>query len=127
MVKENDDLLEECGQEELYPEPLFGECYAEAWRFLLREEEGVLVHGRVFAGAPLQPINHAWVELPTGFIWEPSSQSLIKIDEFKSAFKPEEDYRYDIKQAAIMATRTRNLGPWTKEERGEFLKKGGVK
>lgn len=98
-----------------------GTCYEDAWRFLLKEEEGDLVHGSVQTIG--KRINHAWVELPTGFIWEPESGELMKKDYFYQRAKPEVQARYTTEEASIMAARTKNLGPWTDEERARYLTK----
>ena len=97
-----------------------GTCYEDAWRFLLREEEGELIHGSVESQG--KRIKHAWVELPTGYIWEPENKLFIGIAEFKRICKPQEDSRYSVTEAAIMASRTKNFGPWSEEEKKQFLK-----
>ena len=95
-----------------------GTCYEDAWRFLIREEEGELVHGSVQTIG--ERINHAWVELPA-FVWEPRSGELIKKSDFYEMAEPREQARYTTEEAAIMAARTKNLGPWSAQER-ELLK-----
>lgn len=97
----------------------YGTCYEDAWRFLIKTEEGDLVHGSVESKG--KRIKHAWVELPTGFVWEPQTGRFIRMGDFDAAFKPQEEDRYSTTEAAIMAARTGNLGPWTEEERREFL------
>lgn len=96
-----------------------GSCYEDAWRFLIKEEEGELVHGSVQTIG--KRIDHAWVELPTGYIWEPESAEFMKKEHFYERARPEVHGRYTTEQAAIMAARTGNLGPWTANERGMFL------
>jgi len=97
----------------------YGTCYEDAWRYLIREEEGELVHGTVQTIG--KRIGHAWVELPTGFIWEPESGEFMKKSYFYKRAQPEVHNRYTAEQAAIMAARTGNLGPWTTQEREKFL------
>lgn len=99
----------------------YGTCYEDAWRLLIKIEEGDLVHGSVESWG--ERIKHAWVELPTGFVWEPESGRFIRIDKFNAAFKPKEEVRYSAEEAAIMATRTGNLGPWTEEEKRQILRR----
>ncbi|MBA7578413.1 hypothetical protein ES708_20275 [subsurface metagenome] len=91
-----------------------GTCYEDAWRFLIREEEGELVHGSVQTIG--KRINHAWVELPS-FVWEPRSGEFIKKSDFYEMAEPREQARYTTEEAAIMAARTKNLGPWSAQER----------
>jgi hypothetical protein len=91
-----------------------GTCYQDAWRFLIKEEEGDLVHGTVQTIG--KRIKHAWVELPTGYIWEPESGEYLKKEYFYERALPEVDGRYNYEEAAVMLARTKNFGPWTKEE-----------
>jgi len=51
--------------------PQTGTCYQDAWRFIIREGEGELIHGSVVTIG--KRIDHAWVETETGDIWEPES------------------------------------------------------
>lgn len=97
-----------------------GTCYADAWRFLIKEEEGELIHGTVFSGG--RRMGHAWVETPTGYIWEPETGKYFTLLGFKDAFAPVVESRYTAEEAAIMAARTKNLGPWAEEERRQYLK-----
>jgi len=97
-----------------------GTCYEDAWRFLIKEEEGELVHGTVQTIG--RRINHAWVETETGYIWEPESREFMKKDYFYKRAKPRVEARYTAEAAAIMAARTKHFGPWTEQERGQYLK-----
>ncbi|MBA7701490.1 hypothetical protein ES703_110230 [subsurface metagenome] len=96
-----------------------GTCYEDAWRFLITEEEGELIHGSVQTIG--KRINHAWVELPS-FVWEPKSGESVRKDYFYELAEPQEQARYTAEEAAIMAARTGNLGPWTEQERKQYLK-----
>ena len=98
-----------------------GTCYEDAWRFLIREEEGELVHGSVQTIG--KRIDHAWVELPTSFVWEPESREFMKKSYFYERAEPQVQARYTAEEAAIMAARTKKLGPWTVQER-ELLRGG---
>jgi uncharacterized membrane protein (UPF0127 family) len=97
-----------------------GTCYADAWRFLIREEEGELVHGTVFSGG--RRIGHAWVETATGWVWEPQTGRYFTKLGFRDAFAPDVESRYTAEEAAIMAARTKHFGPWTEQERRRYLK-----
>jgi len=98
-----------------------GTCYQDAWRFLIKEEEGHLVHGTVFSQG--KRIKHAWVETETGYIWDPQTGKYYTTRGFNDAAAPEVEHRYNAEEAAIMAARTNNFGPWTDEERRQFLEK----
>lgn len=96
-----------------------GTCYEDAWRFLIKEDEGELVHGSVQTIG--KRIKHAWVELPTGWVWEPESGEFMKKDYFYERALPDIENRYNVEEAAIMVARAKNLGPWTEEEREQFI------
>jgi len=97
-----------------------GTCYADAWRFLIKEGEGNLVHGTVFSGG--RRMGHAWVETSTGWIWEPETGRYFTLLGFRDAFAPAKEIRYTPEESAIMAARTKHLGPWTEPERQRYLK-----
>jgi len=97
-----------------------GTCYADAWRFLIKEGEGKLVHGTVYSGN--RRIGHAWVVTDSEFIWEPQTGRYFTNLGFKDAFSPVEESRYTPEEAAIMVTKTKHLGPWSTEERYRYLK-----
>lgn len=97
-----------------------GTCYQDAWRFLAKQDEGFLIHGSTQLSAEGSRVNHAWVELTTGWIWEPQTGQYFLIEDFQ-VMNPEEHYRYTSEEAAIMIARTNNMGPWTDEERAQWL------
>ena len=97
-----------------------GTCYEDAWRFLIKEEEGELVHGSVLSKS--RRIGHAWVELPTGYVWEPETRSYFTLEGFRTAASPIEEHRYSVEEAAIMIARVGKHGPWANEERAKWLK-----
>jgi len=97
-----------------------GTCYADAWRFLIKEGEGELVHGTVFSGG--HRMGHAWVVTSTGWVWEPETGRNFTHSGFRDDFAPDMESRYTAEEAAIMAARTKHLGPWTEQERRRYLK-----
>jgi len=97
-----------------------GTCYADAWRFLIKEGEGKLVHGTVYSGN--RRIGHAWVQTNPDFIWEPQTGRHFTNLGFRCDFAPIEESRYSSEEAAIMVARARHFGPWTEEERQQYLK-----
>jgi len=97
-----------------------GTCYADAWRFLIKHGEGELVHGTVYSGN--RRIGHAWVQTNPDFIWEPQTGRYFTNLGFRCDFAPIEESRYSPEQAAVMLARARHFGPWTEEERRQYLK-----
>jgi len=99
----------------------WGRCYEDAWRFVIREGEGELVHGTVQTIG--KRIGHAWVETKSGDILEPESGELMKKDFFYERAQPKVEARYNAEEAAIMVARTNNFGPWTKEDEHRFIER----
>jgi len=66
-------------------------------------------------------IDHAWVETETGYIWEPESGEFMKKSYFYERAKPEVKAKYTAEEATIMVARTKHFGPWTEQERYQFL------
>jgi len=98
-----------------------GTCYQDTWRFLIKEKEGHLVHGTVWNGD--KRIGHAWVETDTGYIWEPETKKFYTKLGFEVVASPVEQHRYTPTEAAVMAARTKNFGPWSDEEMTDYLKR----
>jgi len=88
-----------------------GMCYPDAFRFVLGTEEGELVHGTI-TNPDGAVMDHAWVEFPTGFVWEPESKNFFKKDAFYSGKTPAVHHRYTGTEASIMAVKTGHFGPW---------------
>lgn len=99
--------------------PQTGTCYPDAWRFVIKEGEGYLVHGTVWSRG--KRIGHAWVETETGYIWEPETKKFYTKLGFENGASPVEQQRYTPTEAAIMAARTKHHGPWSEQERRQHL------
>lgn len=102
------------------PNTAIGTCYEDAWRFLIKQEEGFLVHGTVRLYEGGEEVKHAWVELPSGFVWEPQTKSYFTLKDFEIT-SPMEEQRYTVEEAAIMVARVGKHGPWSAEEKAEWL------
>ncbi len=98
-----------------------GTCYQDAWRFVVREQAGDLIHGTVKSGD--KRIGHAWVETETGYIYEPETQNLYTKEAFKKAASPIEEYRYNHIEACVMVAGANNFGPWNDREREKLLER----
>ncbi len=103
------------------PNTAVGTCYTDAWRWLVKEESGTLVHGTVMSLG--KRIGHAWVETDTGFIWEPLTGDFFRYNAWQAAAEPIEEHRYTVEEAAIMIARVGKHGPWTDEERMKWIGK----
>lgn len=95
-----------------------GTCYPDAWRYVMRHPEAVLVHGSTMTLSGR--LGHAWVELPDGTIWEPSSQAILTADRFNALVDPIVEERYTMDEAAHMLSVGKH-GPWDTEERMKHI------
>ena len=98
-----------------------GTCYEDAWRFLLKQEDGYLIHGSAQLCPEGPRIDHAWVELTYGWVWEPQTGQYFTIEDFKMFASPIEDARYSSEEAAMMVARAGKHGPWSEEEKRAYL------
>ena len=109
---------------EMYPRvrrpPPTGTCYRDAWRYVMHhvEDQPVLVHGTIVG--LYGRMNHAWVELPDGTVWDPSSQTKMPIEKYYSLVDPIVEDRYTADEAAHMLSVGKH-GPWTDEERMKHI------
>jgi len=101
--------------EETRPQIPLGTCYPDAARYVIKHEEGTLVHGTTISLG--NRMGHAWVELPGGFIWEPYSGETIARERFQELSDPIEHAKYSSEEVAVLTLKTRHFGPWTEKER----------
>lgn len=100
-----------------------GTCYPDAWRYVIQHPEGMLVHGTassINTGVSKQ-IGHAWVELPYGTVWEPYSKRILPIEDFYRFTDAKPQDRYTAEEAAIMLARAGRHGPWSEDERRQYI------
>jgi len=101
-----------------------GTCFPDAWRYVMHnaEKQPVLVHGTAIsiASGTKKRIQHAWVELPDGTVWEPYSGSIFPIEEYYGLVEAIPEDRYTVDEAASMLSAGKH-GPWTAEERMEHI------
>ena len=102
------------------PDTIRGTCYGDAWRFVIRQEEGTLIHGTVYFEG--RRMGHAWVETETGYIWEPQTKRFYTKVGFEDVAAPIVEHRYTVEEAAIMLARVGKHGPWTDGERARWIK-----
>jgi len=100
-----------------------GHCYELALHHILGMQEGTLIHGEVYSYLLGRVIDHAWVETETGFIYEPESCRYFRKDQLYKEFKMKELQRYSVREAANMALGTETYGPWTEEQRKQFIRR----
>ncbi len=97
-----------------------GTCYHDAWQYVMRhvEAQPVLVHCTVHTLSG--QINHAWVELPDGTVWDTASKVKMPIEKYYSLVDPIVEDRYTVDEAATMLN-VGYHGPWTAEERMKHI------
>lgn len=95
-----------------------GTCYEDAWRFQRQQEEGILVHGSV-TGADGKTVKHAWVELGTGYVYEPQTKGFIDKKVFDETFKPVREATYTLEESSIMLAQKGYHGAWADEKTSE--------
>ena len=97
-----------------------GTCYPDAWRYVMHHIEATLVHGSVVG--PQGRLDHAWAELPDGTVWDPAAEGIIVKDRYYGLMDPIVDAFYTADEAALMLSIGQH-GPWTAEERMEYIRR----
>lgn len=99
-----------------------GRCYEIAGRFASHHDGVTLVHGSI-QGFNNPRIDHAWVELPDGSVWEPASGHEWDRTVFDGIFRPQEKMRFNHMDTLVNSLKAGHWGPWdspvkarTKEE-----------
>lgn len=119
QTKKNKSISQEIPQEE----SRVGQCYRLAHQFLAREEEGELIHGRLWNGS--RWIDHAWVETETGYVYEPVADTFYRKEDFYKATKAQVYHRYSVEQAMINLAKNKNYGPWESSLLPQVMVQGG--
>jgi hypothetical protein len=93
-----------------------GCCYELAMRVMTDQpgaERFTLVHGSVVTASygPSIRIDHAWIELPDGRIFEPGTKTYGPLPHAVA------NHRYSRLEACRIAVATGHYGPWTDSER----------
>jgi hypothetical protein len=93
-----------------------GRCYELSGMLVLNNPgPGItLVHGSI-QGMGRPRIEHAWVELADGSVWEPATNQCWERQRFDSFFSAQVAMRYDFTTAMRRAVHHEHWGPWTGE------------
>lgn len=94
-----------------FPEERLGRCYELAGRYASQNPNSELVHGTI-QGAGNPPLDHAWVNLPTGDVYEPISDQEWDKVAFDAFFNPVEKVTYDHMNTLDKMIDTEHWGPW---------------
>ena len=92
--------------------PREGHCYELAFKHIMGEEEGTLIHVEVYSFTLGCMIGHALVETETGFIYEPVRDQYFPKDWLYEKFKVVEHARYEYEEALAMVCKHGSYGPW---------------
>ena len=100
-----------------------GRCYILALEFLIKNEllnSYILIHGSVEARNPeakeKKRIFHAWIETDAGYVYEPVTDSFIKLEDFERISNPIRIKSYSTMEAFLLANKNNHYGPWTEED-----------
>ena len=89
-------------------------CYELNWIAMLNEpgaENFRLVHGYTRFG-----IDHSWIEIGDGRIYEADLDRYSTAAEFEAENEPVVERRYTHQQAMLLGSETGNYGPWHEPE-----------
>ena len=97
-----------------------GRCYELAARYAF-DHGGTIVHGTIEAfGNPR--IQHAWVELPGGRIYDAVAAQEFPKGDYEQLFDPRPEARFDPDEARIALLRNNHWGPWTSKTASSEIK-----
>ena len=92
-----------------------GNCYRLAAQYAIANR-GKLIHGSI-EGMGKPRLDHAWVELDDGSVWEPTLGQLFDANIFEIFASPIVHTRYNTwQEASLLALHTEHWGPWEKED-----------
>ena len=82
-----------------------------AGRFIMDYNAGTLVHG-IVRNEEQGDIAHAWVEIPDGFIYEPTTDSVYHPEDFERLHRPIVLAKYPTEETFLTLARNKHWGPW---------------
>ena len=88
-----------------------GQCYVLSGRYVIDHEGSTLVHGSI-QGMGNPRINHAWVMMSSGKVYDPVLDQEFEPEAWKALFNAVETDRYDREGTMVTVLRERNWGPW---------------
>jgi hypothetical protein len=93
-----------------------GYCFSNAYSYVREHPGSTLIHGTALAPSLGKRVEHAWVELPDGTIWDGQLAEEVSQDFFER-LEPVAEYRY-TRDEALMAMLSHkegtrmHTGPW---------------
>lgn len=90
-------------------------CYMMAGHALVlgtAPQGSKLVHGTIHHVLAGRSIEHAWLELPDGSVWEPTQGKTWSPLEWGAIFRPRDTTSYTRVEASAKMLETGNYGPW---------------
>ena len=97
-----------------------GRCYELSFKVMAEEpgaENFTLVHGTVRFRENGFDIDHAWIEVGDGRIYDPTLDCYVTPVEFKTR-RPTVQQRYLRTEMLKLADETRHFGPWNGDDPG---------
>lgn len=91
------------------PETPGGSCYYDAWKFVLRHDDCIIVHGTV-KNPDGKVMHHAWAECDS-LVWEPQTGEYLPRRAWGERVVSR-DAAYSADEAAVLALKTGHSGPW---------------
>jgi hypothetical protein len=92
-----------------------GLCYMMAGHALVlgtAPKGSKLVHGTIHHVLAGHSIEHAWLQLPDGSVWEPTQGKTWSAMEWEAIFRPRDTVSYTIEQAREKMLESGDYGPW---------------
>ena len=82
-----------------------------AANYVLDHKVQAMVHGTI-QGFGNAPIGHAWVLLPDGEVWEPTTNAQYDAVSFAAMFNPVTERTYTSTETARAMLLHNHFGPW---------------
>ncbi len=98
--------------------PRPGDCYEVAFHFMIENPLGqhsTLVHGKITNKKTKRWIDHAWVEIRGGLIYDGTfSDGFFKKEEYYELTRAKPERKYSERDAIRHAVRSKHYGAWHK-------------
>jgi hypothetical protein len=91
------------------------QCYQKTLKYV-REHAHIagmrLVHGVICHARPVSPLDHAWVELPGGIVFDGVVQAFFTRDSYRRVMSAVPLDSYSVSESELLLSQHGHPGPW---------------
>jgi hypothetical protein len=89
-----------------------GRCYELAWKEIMSNGQGILIHCTLYSYGLKKRIGHAFIEYNDIVVWDPVSDRYLDKEDTFGIFQVGDIHRYGVEEASVKTALYKTFGPW---------------